>query len=95
MATSGRSDGNHTCPDCGGAGECYTSHSWTCRLCDGKGWLTPDQMGKHRQQVHNAEVRMALYNDIRNKLVYLSNAELIQLNNKLDKLKEDDQKKRR
>ncbi len=29
------------CPDCGGGGECHTSHAWTCHTCDGRGKVTP------------------------------------------------------
>lgn len=27
------------CPECGGAGECATSHKYTCYDCRGRGWV--------------------------------------------------------
>ena len=27
------------CPECGGAGECRSSHRYTCYDCRGRGWV--------------------------------------------------------
>lgn len=34
------------CKFCGGEGECYTSHRWTCGRCRGSGKVLPDAIQK-------------------------------------------------